>query len=257
LSKQTVIRFPIFLTLMSAVAALVVACRMTEAPQETECGGEASVWGNVLGAGLWILRTPVVLALILAALVNDSVVRLFLTMNSEYYRVIGIPDAAFGLIGAGFAGIGIMVPKIATRLVERNRPAPNYLLVSVLTLLGLVGVAMAWPIYGVLVVVVFSFSFGFLNFFTSHYLNAEVDSARRATVLSFKGLALNLGFGTISLLYAGLLSGLRSRGELPVSKASDPAFPASLPWLPVAFAAMFLPLLAYYWLKVRATEASR
>ena len=83
LGKQTVIRFPIYLTLMTSIAALVVACLMTEPPQETECGGEASVWGNVLGAGAWILRTPIVLALILAALVNDTVVRLFLTLNSE------------------------------------------------------------------------------------------------------------------------------------------------------------------------------
>ena len=257
LGKQTVIRFPIYLTLMTSIAALVVACLMTEPPQETECGGQASVWGNVLGAGAWILRTPIVLALILAALVNDTVVRLFLTLNSEYYRLIGIPDATFGIIGACFAGIGILVPKIAMRLVEKGRPAGNYLLVSGLTLIGLVGVALAWPMYGVLVVVVFSFSFGLLNFFTSHYLNAEVDSARRATVLSFKGLALNLGFGTVSLLYAGLLGGLRDHGDLPASAASDPAFPASLPWLPIAFIAMFLPLIAYYHFKVRVLVASR
>ena len=143
------------------------------------------------------------------------------------------------------------------RLVERGRPASNYLLVSALTLIGLGGVAIAWPIYGVVVVVVFSFSFGLLNFFTSHYLNAEVDSARRATVLSFKGLALNLGFGTVSLLYAGLLSGLRERGDLAPSATSDPAFPASLPWLPIAFIAMSLPLFAYYHFKVRALVASR
>jgi len=257
LSKQTVIRFPIYLTLLTSLAALAVACAMREPPQDTECGGETSIWGNVLGAGAWILRTPVVMAIILAALVNDTVVRLFLTMNSEYYRLISFPDASFGIIGACFAGIGIFVPKIAMRLVD-SQPAPrNYLLVSALTLLGLIGVAFAWPIYGVLVVVLFSFSFGLLNFFTSHYLNAEVDSARRATVLSFKGLALNIGFGTISLLYAGLLRGLRERGDLPASAASDPAFPASLPWLPVAFVAMFVPLFAYYWLKVRPTAASQ
>lgn len=257
LGKQTVIRFPIYLTLMTSIAALVVACLMTEPPQATDSGGEASVWGNVLGAGAWILRTPIVLAIILAALVNDTVVRLFLTLNSEYYRLIGIPDAAFGIIGASSAGLGILVPKLAMRLVEKGRPASNYLLVSALTLIGLGGVAIAWPIYGVLVVVVFSFSFGLLNFFTSHYLNAEVDSARRATVLSFKGLALNLGFGTVSLFYAGLLSGLREHGELAPSAASDPAFPASLPWLPIAFIAMSLPLFAYYHFKVRALVASR
>ncbi len=257
LSKQTVIRFPIYLTLLTSLAALAVACAMREPPQDTECGGEASIWGNVLGAGAWILRTPVVMAIILAALVNDTVVRLFLTMNSEYYRLISFPDASFGIIGACFAGIGIFVPKIAMRLGRfasgapklspRFRPHPTRSDRCRVRLADLRGPGGR----------LFSFSFGLLNFFTSHYLNAEVDSARRATVLSFKGLALNIGFGTISLLYAGLLRGLRERGDLPASAASDPAFPASLPWLPVAFVALFVPLFGYYWLKVCPTAASQ
>jgi hypothetical protein len=37
-----------------------------------------------------------------------------------------------------------------------------------------------------------------------------VDSTLRATVLSFKGLALNLGLGFASLLYTGLVASLRA-----------------------------------------------
>ncbi len=253
LEKHTVIRFPIYLTLLTALAALPVAFSMKEPAQDTECGGECSVWSNVLGAGAWILRTPVVLAIILAALVHDTLVRLFLTMNSEYYRLIEIPDAAFGIIGAASAAIGIFVPKIAERLVVKGRAPNNYLLVSALTLAGLVGVALAVPIYGVAVIVFFSFSFGLLNFFTSHYLNAQADSARRATVLSFKGLALNLGFGAISLLYAALLRGLRELPNLPSDNptTSDPAFPTSLLWLPGTFVTMLVPLVAFYFIRVR------
>ncbi len=38
-------------------------------------------------------------------------------------------------------------------------------------------------------------SMRFLQFFLSHYLNELTDSAHRATVLSFKGLSMNLAYG--------------------------------------------------------------
>jgi hypothetical protein len=47
------------------------------------------------------------------------------------------------------------------------------------------------------------------NFFVSDYLNRITQSRERATVLSFKGLALNLAYGGVGLLYALLLSLLR------------------------------------------------
>jgi hypothetical protein len=40
-------------------------------------------------------------------------------------------------------------------------------------------------------------------------LNALVDSHHRATVLSFKGLVFNLGYGFISLLFALVLRAVR------------------------------------------------
>jgi hypothetical protein len=43
----------------------------------------------------------------------------------------------------------------------------------------------------------------------SYYLNAIVDSERRATVLSFKGVAFNLGYGFISLVFALVLRAVR------------------------------------------------
>ncbi|MDB4356980.1 hypothetical protein N9Z06_02875, partial [Akkermansiaceae bacterium] len=65
---------------------------------------------------------------------------------------------------------------------------------------------------------------------------------RRATVLSFKGLALNIGFGVTSVLYAVLLSGLNDD------------FKASLAWLAPSFLVMLVPLLIYYRLKVIPVE---
>jgi MFS family permease len=238
-AKETAIRFPIYLTLISALIALPISLLMKEPVTQSEDLASDSLWTSIHKTGGWIIGTPIVFALILAALVHDTLVRLFLTMNSEYYRLIDLPESSFGIIGASFAAMGILMPRLARRMVEKGRLATNYLWISVFTFLGLLGIAQAWQYYGVLVVVLFSASFGLLNFFSSHYLNAKVDSRKRATVLSFKGLALNIGFGMTSLLFAALLKGV------------DNDFKASLAWLAPSFLVMLLPLILFYWIKVR------
>ena len=238
-AKETAIRFPIYLTLISALIALPISLLMKEPVTQSEDLASDSLWTSIHKTGGWIISTPIIFALILAALVHDTLVRLFLTMNSEYYRLIDLPESSFGIIGASFAAMGILMPRLARRMVEKGRLATNYLWISVFTFLGLLGIAQTWQYYGVLVVVLFSASFGLLNFFSSHYLNAKVDSRQRATVLSFKGLALNIGFGMTSLLFAALLKGV------------DNDFKASLAWLAPSFLVMLLPLILFYWIKVR------
>ena len=72
---------------------------------------------SVLEAGAWIARTPLALFVIVGGLLIDSVIRLFLTFGSTYYRLIGLPEASYGLIGAGLAGLGMLVSPLARRLV--------------------------------------------------------------------------------------------------------------------------------------------
>ena len=249
-TKADLLRVPVYLTLVNAVFAVIVSLRMREPRQDTLCGGEASLWSGIFKAGMWIWKTPVVFAIILAALVHDSLVRVFLTTDSEYYRTIGIPIGWFGIIGASSAALGLFTPSLAKRLVARKGAmVRNYGLVSVLLLTGLFIVSRAIPFWGVFVVIIFSVGFGLLNFFTSHYLNARVDSRHRATVVSFRGLALNLGFGALSLLYATLLRGLE--------KTSDDAFRESLTWLPGTFVVLLIPLVLYWFFVARNSWQSK
>jgi hypothetical protein len=259
-TKEQAIRFPVLLTLLTAALALGVSMLMQEPPRKGVREGESSFMSDIFRAATWILKTPIVLALISAALIHDSFVRLFMTMNSEYYRLIGLPEAAFGVIGAAFAALGLITPSLAQWMVNRGRLERNYLVISALVLLGLLGVAQAWPFYGVLVVAVLGIAFGLLNFFTSHYLNAAAASAQRATVLSFKGLALNLGFGFVSLLYAALLRSLRLAAPAVAAEgAQEKVFAASLPWLPAGFLVLLAPLVVFYLLLLRrgASRAPR
>jgi len=48
-----------------------------------------------------------------------------------------------------------------------------------------------------------------LGYMVSYYINALVDSSHRATVLSFKGVTFNLGYGFISLVFALVLRAVR------------------------------------------------
>ena len=75
---------------------------------------------------------------------------------------------------------------------------------------------------------------GMTGFCTSFYLNQTAEKSIRATLLSFKGLALNLGYGGIGILYALLVAYLRERPEL--SADSGMLFQASSEW----FAPWFL-----------------
>lgn len=262
LEKGDTLRFPVYLTLCTAVGAVLVSLAMKEPRQETHCAvedadgseGKGGLWSGVMHAGVWILRTPLVFALILAAVIHDSLVRLILTVNSEYYRLIQIPDAAFGVLGAAFAGMGLITPLFARRMIDSGRIERNYLTVSALIFAGLIGVALAIPYYGVLVILLLSLAFGLLNFFTSYYLNREVASERRATVLSFRGLALNLAFGAISVFYAGLLRALEEPGvdpETALESGDRATFRESLWYFPPAFLVMLVPLVWYYFARVK------
>jgi hypothetical protein len=84
---------------------------------------------------------------------------------------------------------------------------------------------------------------GLLNFFLSNYLNALVDSSERATVLSFRSLAFNMGYGLVSVLFAALMKHLGATS--PSGTSEEMIFAASLYWLPWYFLISLLPLAAF------------
>lgn len=246
--KDLAMRLPIFLTLGNAILALAVTLNFREPPAtagtaaaETEgspAPHPANPWQATLAAGRWILGTPVVLSLLVCGLCFDSIVRLFLTFESSYFRVIGLPVAIFGVLGALLALLGFVVPVLAKRMVERGSMRTNFTVLAAVIVASLAGAAFVWPVYGLLWTIPLGMAMGFTQFFVSHYLNALVtDSRKRATVLSFRGLAFNLGYGGVGLLFAGLTKFL---GHAHGSPSADEVFVKSLAWLPWYFAATFI-----------------
>jgi MFS family permease len=218
LDQAVTLRFPIYLNLLTALAALATVLGFREpaarkahvAPVEKgEPETALTAWGLVLSAGGWIARTPVALFIIVGGVLLDSVIRLFLTFSSSYFRLIALPEATYGIIGASLGGLGLVISPVARWMVGANSLMRNYVLVAAVTMAALLGVAARWHLWGVIFILPLGAAMMALGFMVSYYLNALVDSHHRATVLSFKGLAFNLGYGFISLLFALVLRAFR------------------------------------------------
>ncbi len=253
--QGTTLRFPIYLNFLSAVAALVVALGLREpgpraapATPAADGAGARGALSHLLAAGGWIARTPLALFAILAGLTLDSIVRLFLTFGSSYYRLIGLPAASYGLIGAALGWRGLAVSPVGRRVVTRGGAAGNFALLAAVILASLAGVALRWPVWGVVFAVPLGMAMSALGYLVSYYLNAAVESRHRATVLSFKGLAFNLGYGLVSLAFAGALRALRDGGS------PEQTFGRTLPWLPVWLGLTLVVLTIGFWRSRKALK---
>lgn len=266
ITSETTLRLPIYCTLATALLTLLTTLRMREVDMNagrSAAGGAQSIKHAVRlvwQAGGWIFRTPFVVAVMLFGLLCDSVIRMILTMASQYYRVIGIPEAWFGVFGSLLAMCGFVVPGLARRLSAQRTPLFNLLLTATTILLGLVGICFVWPWYGLLPALLLFSSLYLVGFFLSHYLNQATSSEQRATVLSFKGLFLNLGYGGIGLLYALLLAFLRSQAQqvqpgVAEAVLKNQVFAASLPWFVGYFGLLLCALLWLAWSLLRKRDA--
>lgn len=259
LSQAITLRFPLYLTLVMAILALLSTLRMKEPHRENAlvcldhktCGKSViQAFKLTIKAGKWILNTPFALVIILSAMIFDHIIRMIVTLDSQYFRIIDLPEATFGLIGSGFSVLGIFIPRIALKLAENHKPAFNLGLTSIIALIGLFGMALFLPIVGLLPTMILFCAFFLVGFFVSYYLNQITNSNQRATVLSFKGLSLNGAYGLIGIFYSLLVAMQRSRllksqPDLQGENLKNSVFIESFRWFPWYFIVMFGLLLIF------------
>jgi len=245
LGQQTTMRFPVYLTLGLGILALITTMGMrdpmvSDKEEHTAKGAMEKIQEIsrlTLGAGAWILHTPMALGVILFGMSLDHVLRMLVTMTSQYYRVINLPEASFGLIGSGIAILGMIIPRIARAMVNHYKPLTNVCWVTGMALLSLWGLTLFVPYFGILPMALVFVTMMLTSFFTSHYLNAIANSHQRATVLSYKGLVFNGAYGMIGLLYSALIVTSRrtiqesDTGMVPALVEVE-AFRVSLGWFP-------------------------
>ncbi len=268
LTQDITLRFPLYLTFMMAILTLLTTLKLQEerSSVKPECDpskhrGKSIIqaFKLTLQAGGWILETPFALVIILAGLMFDNCIRMVVTLGSQYYRLINLPEASFGLIGSGFAMLGLVIPWLAYKLVNRHSPAYNLGVMAIVSIIGLIGITFFWPIIGLLPVALLSVVMYMGRFFQSHYLNRITASHQRATVLSFKGLSFNLAYGLIGVLYSILLIFLRpqlasSHPDLSRAGIENLVFIKSVGWFPWYFLLTLAALLAVAYWQLRNTD---
>lgn len=253
-TQAETLKFPIYLTLGMALATLATALQFREPPGRLApvTGGLGQAIGEsfrrTFAAGGWILRTPAALLLILVGLFFDSIIRLYYTVGSLWLEVIGYEPRYFGLISVAGSLSGIASAAIGARLIISRQPGFNFALLSWLVLIGLVSLAWPIPYWSVLFLPTLWLAMRLLHFFLSNYLNRVTPSENRATVLSFRGLTMNLSYGLVTWGYAMQTHFLR--GDAMGEDASHAVFAEAVAWWWVYFVVVLAGLWLYRRVKV-------
>ncbi|MDV7102808.1 MFS transporter [Vibrio sp. TH_r3] len=206
-STQEIMRIPVYATLIVAMVAIYSAFNMEEEQKHlphnhNKISTTIASLKLTLITGKWVISTPYVLFILLYYSLFEHTSRMFLTMNSQYYKAIDIPIIYFGLIGAGISLLKIILAAQSRRLAESMEPKKFIAVMGFACIASYYGISLGWSIYGVIPALILIFIIMTMNIFISYHLNKQTESHNRATVLSFKGLMFNLGYGSIGILYA-------------------------------------------------------
>ncbi len=262
-NQQISMRFPIYFTLILAILAVITTLGMEEEKEDKTDPSDFNISGAfklTLQAGIWITRTPFAITIILFGMCLDHILRMIITMSSQYFRLIDLPEASFGLIGSALAVLGLITPKIAEYMAKNNSASINLYWVTAISLAGLFGLSGFFPYFGLLPMALIFIAITFVSFFTSHYLNQITESSQRATVLSFKGMAFNLAYGLIGFLFALLIKNIRAdkqliRPEWSASVIENITFKDAVAWFPwyTIICLGIIAVFCIYQLKIRTT----
>jgi len=246
--QSQTLRFPLYLTFILALFTLAAVLRLDEICPNPEADGtcEQPFGGSAMDAfkltlstGGWIFKTPFVLAVILFGMLFDGILRMVITLASQYYRMVQLPESVFGILGSVMAVAGLFIPRLALRIAENRSPAFCLWSTAATALAGLFGMAFFWPYAGLFPALVAFSALYMVGFYVSYFVNQQASSSRRATVLSFKGLAYNLSYGFIGLVYAGLLevkkAGIDAGSMAPLG-VENMVFRDTFFWFPLSLA---------------------
>jgi len=256
-STKDLMRIPVFATLLVALLAIYAAVNMREKKKvmpngQTKLATTIASLKLTADTGKWVLATPYVLFILLYYSLFEHTSRMFLTMNSQYYLAIDIQIIYFGFIGAGISLLKIILAGQSRRLAENIEPKTFIIIMGLASILTYYWISLGWSIYGVVPALVLIFIIMTMNIFISYHLNKRTESHNRATVLSFKGLMFNLGYGLIGILYAyyyKLVSNNYSEQEIE----QNLAFLASLSSFCYYFAFLFVLISGWFYYKNKKT----
>ncbi len=234
-------RLPVLLVLLQAIACLWIALRFEETVKPSDhAGGRCrAALSLTIRTATYAFTTKSIAIVLIGGLLIDAVARNFATLNSEYYRLIGIPGWAFGFIGSMVAVTNWFIPSIAAAVNQRFKTTTSLALGGAAAAIALILLIPAWPWAGLLPALFLMTMLGFVGFTVSRFLHGIAESHQRATLLSVKGLAFNLGYGAYSLIFSLMLAGIHQGGT-----SGTPPFQQALLWQAAGFAVVLLIFIA-------------
>lgn len=245
LPRWLTMKLPVILCFISACFCVVIAFRMSDLGVQKKKPGEgccmADIGKGVREAVSWVLQTRWIAVVIVAGFLIDAVTRTFVTLQSSYFRHIELPDYSYGIIGGIMSLGGWVVPVYVKRLAARFSPRTNVMIAGGVGCVGLVGVAVAKDLWGVLPSFVVMLALTHIGFLLSRYINRGAPSDKRASILSVSSLTLNITYGLFSIFV-----GLRM-GAVAVEQGDKVAFTQILNLMP----AVLLGSLIIWYVSVR------
>ena len=234
-------RLPVALVLLQALGCLWITLRFEETakPCDHPQGRCRAALKLTIRTAAYAFSTKSIAIVLIGGLLIDAVARNFATINSEYYRLIGVPGWAFGFIGSAVAVINWFTPSIFAAVNQRFKTTTSLAIGGVVAAIALILLIPAWPWAGLLPAMLLMTLLGFVGFTISRFLHAVAESHQRATLLSVKGLVFNLGYGAYSLIFSLMLAGIHQRGTSDTSP-----FQQALLWQAAGFVAVLLIFIA-------------
>jgi MFS family permease len=191
---------PVLMSVFGQLGALVAACLMDE-PERHRKAPEKHPVLDVIETTHYALKHPEVGFLIVFAAVMFSSTKLIMWSQQPYYMALGLKESWYGaLMAVGFV-LGGFSSQMAHRLDGRVGTYPALIGVWARAVAVCLGAGSWLGLHGVgLLMVGGSCVYGIAAPRVSEAVNRNVDSSRRATVLSTQSLLTSLLFMPVSMV---------------------------------------------------------
>ncbi len=127
-----------------------------------------------------------------------SIIAIMLNLSSKYFEVILIPISFIGVISFVMSLIAAYSSKKAHSFEEKIGEKKSIYLITILTFISVFLLSFVIPYFGLLFFLIISFIQGFYEVIIGDYVNKQVESSHRATMLSINNMFDNIG---ITLLF--------------------------------------------------------